>query len=241
MSYKLNLITLTRKYPGGKITRFKSRSNNALDACLAIYEYLRGVTVARQFVNKHYYDFLSCPANNLVVEVGGSNKLHESLGFSNNIKSLDIVPSSDIDICEDVENLSFSDASIDRFVCISVLEHVQNPGKAISEMLRCLKPGGEIILSVPWMFEMHMEPRDYYRYTLEGIVLLSSGARIVKVFYSNGYLGLLAHFLQKSIVLRYLMGSLFYVCSWIEKPSARFASQVHLILEKPSEAPQSGK
>lgn len=236
-----SLLLLSQDYPEGKIRCSPLSGPNHFNSIYGLYEYLKGVTIARQFVNRYYYDFVSCHSSKQVIEVGGRKSLHMKLGFSDKVKALDIIQNNDIDICADVENLGFSDASIDRFVCISVLEHVQNPGKAMSEMLRCLKPGGQILLSVPWMFEMHMEPRDYFRYTVEGIELLCGGARIVKVMYSNGYFGLLAHFLQKSIALRWLIGSFFYVCSLIEKPSERFASQLHLILEKPLEPDCHGK
>ncbi|WJW69659.1 methyltransferase domain-containing protein [Candidatus Chlorohelix allophototropha] len=40
------------------------------------------------------------------------------------------------------EALPFPNAHFDHIVCLDVLEHVQNPEKLLSEISRCLKPGG---------------------------------------------------------------------------------------------------
>jgi len=51
---------------------------------------------------------------------------------------------------EDVEHLSFGDAGFDAVVSMDVLEHVNDPVRAIEETARVLKPGGEFLLSVPF-------------------------------------------------------------------------------------------
>jgi 2-polyprenyl-3-methyl-5-hydroxy-6-metoxy-1,4-benzoquinol methylase len=40
------------------------------------------------------------------------------------------------------ENLPFPATHFDHIICLDVLEHVQNPDKLLSEIARCLKPGG---------------------------------------------------------------------------------------------------
>ncbi|HEY8489357.1 MAG TPA: methyltransferase domain-containing protein [Dehalococcoidia bacterium] len=49
----------------------------------------------------------------------------------------------------DAENLPFADHSFDKIICTEVLEHISDDGRGIQEMLRVLKPGGEIAVSVP--------------------------------------------------------------------------------------------
>jgi len=51
---------------------------------------------------------------------------------------------------EDVEGLSFGDARFDVLICMDVLEHVNDPALAMQQMARVLKPGGELLLSVPF-------------------------------------------------------------------------------------------
>ena len=50
---------------------------------------------------------------------------------------------------ENIENLSFPDATFDVVVCADVLEHVFRPAHAIREMCRIVKPGGKVLFSTP--------------------------------------------------------------------------------------------
>jgi SAM-dependent methyltransferase len=52
-------------------------------------------------------------------------------------------------LCEDLEDLSFADESIDLHVSQDVMEHIYNPSKAFKELARTLKPGGAHIFTVP--------------------------------------------------------------------------------------------
>ena len=51
---------------------------------------------------------------------------------------------------ENIETLSFANQSFDIITSNDVLEHVNLPEKAIAEMYRILKPGGEVFISVPF-------------------------------------------------------------------------------------------
>lgn len=51
--------------------------------------------------------------------------------------------------CQDVENLTFDDASIDLFVTQDVMEHIFDTEKAFKEISRVLRPGGAHIFTVP--------------------------------------------------------------------------------------------
>jgi hypothetical protein len=51
---------------------------------------------------------------------------------------------------EDIQALSFDDASFDHIVSLDVLEHVPDPTKALAELRRCLRPGGVLLLSAPF-------------------------------------------------------------------------------------------
>lgn len=51
--------------------------------------------------------------------------------------------------CEDLQNLSFPDASFDLVITQDVLEHVRRPARALREIARVLKPGGYHIFTVP--------------------------------------------------------------------------------------------
>ncbi|HEY7883659.1 MAG TPA: class I SAM-dependent methyltransferase, partial [Cellvibrionaceae bacterium] len=51
---------------------------------------------------------------------------------------------------EDLTQLSFADNELDSILSFDVLEHVPDYMQALSECLRCLKPGGVLLLSVPF-------------------------------------------------------------------------------------------
>lgn len=51
--------------------------------------------------------------------------------------------------CENLEDLTFSDNSFDLFITQDVFEHLNDPIKASSEIIRVLKPGGSHIFTVP--------------------------------------------------------------------------------------------
>lgn len=51
--------------------------------------------------------------------------------------------------CENLEKMSFSDATFDIFVTQDVLEHVFDPGKATQEIMRVLKRGGAHVFTAP--------------------------------------------------------------------------------------------
>jgi SAM-dependent methyltransferase len=49
----------------------------------------------------------------------------------------------------DITNLYFEDSTFDALICVHVLEHIVEDAKAMTEVLRVLKPGGWAILQVP--------------------------------------------------------------------------------------------
>ncbi len=52
-------------------------------------------------------------------------------------------------LCQDVQSLSFENASYDVFTSTEVFEHVPDDVKGFLEIYRCLKPGGHFIFTVP--------------------------------------------------------------------------------------------
>ena len=87
---------------------------------------------------------------------GGGNTLFlESLGYS--VISVEFSPyaielqkAKGISVVEaDAKNLPFSEDTFDVILCLDVLEHIKEDDRVVSEIFRVLKPGGNLILSVP--------------------------------------------------------------------------------------------
>jgi Methylase involved in ubiquinone/menaquinone biosynthesis len=83
------------------------------------------------------------------------------LGLDISIKDLNIAKdrlndfdTSGIDaVCQfgaaDIVTLPLADSTLDAVICSEVLEHVDSPQESIEELIRVLKPGGVMALSVP--------------------------------------------------------------------------------------------
>lgn len=52
-------------------------------------------------------------------------------------------------LCGDALNLPFKDASFDKIICSEVMEHVADPDQGVEEMVRVLKSGGLLAVTVP--------------------------------------------------------------------------------------------
>ncbi len=76
----------------------------------------------------------------------------------------------------------FTDALFDSILCNQVLEHVFNPEEFLCEINRVLKPGGKLLLTVPFVWDEHEQPYDYARYSSFGLhaLLEKQGFKVVE-------------------------------------------------------------
>jgi SAM-dependent methyltransferase len=85
-----------------------------------------------------------------------------------------------IDILCDITNMKpIPDESIGLVLNCESLEHIQNPQKAIDEIHRVLRPNGLLTLTTVMHFKIHRAPKDYWRFTPDGIELLLSRFKII--------------------------------------------------------------
>lgn len=78
--------------------------------------------------------------------------------------------SQKIDIAADLNQALPIESSVaDTVVSFSVMEHLSEPQNMLNEAFRILKPGGTILLQVPWQWMVHEAPHDYFRYTPYGL------------------------------------------------------------------------
>ena len=79
------------------------------------------------------------------------------------------------------------DESIDLALCTEVLEHVLEPADLLAEVRRCLRPGGRLLMTVPFAARWHFVPFDYWRFTPSAITHLLQEAGFIDVrIYSRG-------------------------------------------------------
>ncbi|MAI86782.1 MAG: hypothetical protein CMF99_06440 [Candidatus Marinimicrobia bacterium] len=73
------------------------------------------------------------------------------------------------DILCDVKNIPLKNSSIDLILSTSSLEHMQYPDLFIKESYRVLKPSGALYIHAPFVYNEHMVPYDFQRYTRYGL------------------------------------------------------------------------
>ena len=100
-----------------------------------------------------------------ILEIGAGTKSYKRFFKECDFVTTDVKKISGIDESADVTNLQFASDSFDIVLCISVLEHVKDYQKAISEIHRVLKKGGDVIIVTPFLFPLHDVPTDYWRFT----------------------------------------------------------------------------
>jgi SAM-dependent methyltransferase len=74
-----------------------------------------------------------------------------------------------VDIVSDAYAVPLPDGSADAILLTEVLEHLERPGDALAECRRLLRPGGHLIVTAPFSWPLHEEPRDFFRYSPYGL------------------------------------------------------------------------
>lgn len=104
-----------------------------------------------------------------------------------------------VDVFCDACALPFRGDAFDTVLCTEVLEHVADPQKCVNELARVLKTGGHVILSAPFIYWLHEQPYDFFRYTPHGIAHLmrQAGLQPVKVHVRGNLLAVMTDLVSK--------------------------------------------
>lgn len=57
----------------------------------------------------------------------------------------------------------------ETIVAYHLLEHVKNPFETAANIEKLLKPGGRLVISVPWVQAFHAYPDDFWRISFSGL------------------------------------------------------------------------
>jgi len=114
--------------------------------------------------------------------------------------------------------------TFDMIISTQVIEHIDDPQFYLSECFRLLKSGGKLVLSTHGSFEDHPCPRDYRRWTLDGlrVEVRCAGFETVKIFrLTTGMRAVLFLFQRfwssQALSSRSLLGALIKILAFLGK------------------------
>jgi SAM-dependent methyltransferase len=138
---------------------------------------------------------------------------------------------SSIDLIGSAYDVPAPDNSADAVILSQVIEHLETPRVAFKEAQRILKPGGLLFLSFPFLYPVHAEPRDFFRYTDYGCehILAENGfeslekSRIGGFWYCAGFFfkvylqNLDRGLLKKLYIVKILTAVIQWICLFFNK------------------------
>jgi SAM-dependent methyltransferase len=136
--------------------------------------------------------------------------------YHHNVVNYEIVAYDSTDVLGIGEALPFLDNSFDAVISIAVLEHVRDPFQCAAEIVRVLKPGGQLLCAVPFLQPMHGYPHHYFNATEQGLRrLFEESLAIESVF--------VPHVGHPAFALHWILSS--WAASLPDAPQAAFLDQ----------------
>jgi hypothetical protein len=131
--------------------------------------------------------FIMNPRENIVAPLGRWNLYIGGGGcIVDGYINLDLFGLPGVNVVADVTHLPFPDAIFQRIECDAVLEHVRLPEIVMKEIERVLQPGGFAHVVTPFCHPFHECPKDYRRFTPEGLESMGGNLRVVAKGWRTG-------------------------------------------------------
>ena len=117
-------------------------------------------------------------ASGPILEIGskdyGSTSSFRDIYPGSPYLGIDMEPGAGVDEIVDLEAGigPLTEGHFQLAVCCSVLEHVPRPWKMAENITRILARGGQLYISVPWVWRYHPYPDDYFRFSFRGVIAL---------------------------------------------------------------------
>jgi len=128
-----------------------------------------------------------------ILNIGAGGEIEEYLKSIPNIKliSIDINSKTKPDIIADISDEKFLNKikiKPDYITCFEVLEHVKEPFKVIQNLFKLSTKKTVLLFSVPFIFPIHEEPNDFYRYTRYGLKYIFKNFSKVEISNRDGFI-----------------------------------------------------
>ncbi len=128
-----------------------------------------------------------------ILFVGSGGELNDYVkNFSTYLYSIDIDPSRKPDQILDLMDPNFCQNYLGEkvnLVCMfEVLEHIKNPSVAIKNIYNLIDKDSVVLVSTPFIFNIHDAPNDFYRFTKYGLKEIFKEFSKVEIKEKNGWL-----------------------------------------------------
>ena len=132
----------------------------------------RRIIADKVFLRRLYQDWYRLAVERLPKIHGAVLELGAGAGFLKTVCAeaitSDVFYTPGVDGVIDAQRLPIRDSALKAIVMVDVLHHVPSPALFFAEAVRCLKPGGRLLLIEPWMNawsrliygRLHHEPLD---------------------------------------------------------------------------------
>ncbi len=137
--------------------------------------YFSKVKIVRQNIGNALLKAAKQHARGNLIDIGCGTKPYETL-FAPFIKSyfgVDHPVTAEVnyggqtkaDLYADCTDTKLESSTFDTLLSTQVMEHIFDTKKYVSECYRLLKKGGIGIFTIPFLWQSHAEPYDFYRFT----------------------------------------------------------------------------
>jgi len=133
-------------------------------------------------------DFLEgLPSGAQILDLGCGNGPYWHLNPSLNWVGVDVIetPRTSV-VVKTGESLPFEKDTFDFVLCTQVLEHIDDNQFMIDQIERVMKPGGLLLVNVPFLYPLHGLPWDYHRITPERLGVILQNFHIDKILTCGG-------------------------------------------------------
>ncbi|MFL5737372.1 MAG: class I SAM-dependent methyltransferase [Actinomycetota bacterium] len=126
-------------------------------------------SVSRRSLERELEPMLRALPPGVVMDVGAKDARHRRHVQATEYLTLDVRTDVGADIVGDLHEVPREDASLDIVIATEVLEHCYDPPRAVGEIRRMLRRGGVCVLSTRFIHPYHPDPKDYFRFSRDGL------------------------------------------------------------------------
>lgn len=142
-----------------------------------------------------------------IIELGAAGDYYKNFVPSGQrYLTSNLAPGCDVRL--DMTKLDLADSSVDALVSVFALEHLYDFEAVFAEQQRVLKPGGRLLLVVPFLYYYHAAPDDFFRFTASALDRLLAPLDVLVRQPLGGRWLLFAEFLHEKVIMGSRMGFL---------------------------------